>query len=208
MTWPRAAALAEVGWSAPARRDWDDFLMRLPAEFARYRTLGIEYSADVFAPPRVLGTYDRRMSQDLQTCRGKLVLNLEGDAPLSGPRAVYLIDIEDPCWQLPAADLTGATRLTAAVGRVPFNFQLGHERDAIRLEPPRSPAGELEVRVDGCDGEPVAVLSLAPAATVAAVTVLPAAPLPHLEGRHQLCLRFTQRTLDPLWAIDWVQLSP
>jgi hypothetical protein len=40
------------------------------------------------------------------------------------------------------------------------------------------------------------------------VTVLPAAPLPHLEGRHQLCLRFTQRTLDPLWAIDWVQLSP
>jgi hypothetical protein len=40
------------------------------------------------------------------------------------------------------------------------------------------------------------------------VTVLPPASLPHLSGAHTLCLRFTQRTLDPLWAIDWLQLSP
>src|SRR5207253_6679517 len=37
MTWPRAAALAEIGWSPPARLDWPDFLARLPAEFRRLR---------------------------------------------------------------------------------------------------------------------------------------------------------------------------
>jgi len=51
------------------------------------------------------------------------------------------------------------------------------------------------------------VLPLAPAAGNDAVTVLPAAALPRQSGTHSLCLRFAQRTLDPLWTIDWVQLS-
>jgi hexosaminidase len=148
------------------------------------------------------------MSQDLATCTDKLVLNLEDDAPLAGPRAVFLIDIENPCWILPATDLTRAQQLTAAVGQVPFNFQIGHDIEAIRLRAPQTPAGELEVRLDGCDGAPLAVLPLAPAAGNDAITVLPPAALPALSGTHSLCFTFTQRTLDPLWAIDWVQLSP
>ena len=136
------------------------------------------------------------------------MLNLEDDAPVRGERAVFLIDIENPCWMLPAADLTGAKRLTAAVGQVPFNFQIGKDLEAIRLRPPRSAAGELEVRLDGCEGAPLAVLPLAPAAANDALTVLPAAALPPLAGTHALCFSFTQRRLDPLWAIDWVQLSP
>jgi hexosaminidase len=52
------------------------------------------------------------------------------------------------------------------------------------------------------------VLPLAPAAGNDAVTVLPAAELPPLKGTHALCFTFTQRTLDPLWAIDSVQLAP
>jgi hypothetical protein len=39
------------------------------------------------------------------------------------------------------------------------------------------------------------------------VTMLPAVRLPRISGRHDLCLRFTQRTLDPMWALDWVQLQ-
>jgi hexosaminidase len=148
------------------------------------------------------------MSQNLATCTDKLVLNLEDDAPLEGPRAVFLIDIENPCWMMPATDLSGARKLTAAVGQVPFNFQIGHDKEAIALRPPRSGAGELEVRLDHCEGAPLAVLSLAPAAGHDAVTLLPAAALPALQGRHALCFTFTQRTLDPLWALDWVQLSP
>jgi hexosaminidase len=212
MTWPRAAALAEIGWSPAERRDFADFQRRLPLEFDRYRALGIHFSDTVFAPPRTVGPWERHMSQDLTTCTDKLVLNLEDDAPLQGPRAVFLIDIENPCWMLRVADLARATRLTAAVGQVPFNFQIGRDIEAIRLRPPRTPAGELEVRVDGCEGEPLAVLPLSPASGNDAVTVLPAVVLPpavlSLQGAHTLCFTFTQRTLDPLWTIDWVQLSP
>jgi hexosaminidase len=208
MTWPRAAALAEIAWSAAERRDFADFQRRLPLEFDRYRALGIHFSTDAFAPPRTLGPLERHMSQDLATCTGKLVLNLEDDAPLAGPRAVFLIDIENPCWMLPAADLTRARRLAVAVGQVPFNFQIGHDTEAIRLRPPHSPAGELEVRLDGCEGAPLVVLPLAPASGNDAVTELPAVQLPALAGAHALCFAFTQRRLDPLWALDWVQLLP
>jgi hexosaminidase len=208
MTWPRAAALAEVAWSPPERRSWPDFLARLPLEFERYRTLGMRFSNTVFAPVRQPGIFDRHMSQDLRTCTDKLVLNLEDDAPLNGARAVFLIDIENPCWEFPAADLSRVTTLTAAVGQVPFNFQIGSDAAKIRLYPPRTAAGELEVHADGCDGEPIALLPLQPATGNDAVTVLPPVPLPHLSGTHALCLRFTQRQLDPMWALDWIQLAP
>ena len=208
MTWPRAAAVAEVAWSPAERLDWADFVHRLPAEFDRYRALGIHYSDDVFASARSVGPYQRHMSQDLRTCTDRLVLSLEDDAPVEGERAVFLIDIMNPCWILPAADLSRVSRLTAAVGQVPFNFQLGKDADSIKLNPPHTAAGELEVRLDACEGEPIAVLPLAPAADNDAVTVLPAVPLPRASGPHELCFRFTQRTLDPMWAIDWVQLAP
>jgi hexosaminidase len=208
MTWPRAAAVAELGWSPPARIDWKDFRARLPAEFARLRALGVGYSDHVFATPRAVGPHERHMSQDLKTCTDKLVLDLEDDAPIAGPRAVFLIDIMNPCWIFPAVQLSPTSTLTAAVGQVPFNFQIGKDIEAIKLAAPRTPAGELEVRIDGCEGEPVTVLPLASAADNDAVTELPAASLGGAPGRHDLCFRFTQRALDPMWAIDWVQITP
>ncbi len=207
MTWPRAAALAETGWSDPARRDFADFLKRLPAEFDRYRALGVRYSADAFAPPRHVGPLERHMSQDLTPCSDKVLLNVEDDAPREGPRAVFLVDIENPCWRMPA-DLAHGAHLSAAVGQVPFNFQIGSARAAVALPAPHSAAGELEVRVDDCQGEPVALLSLAPALDSDAVTQLPPVALPAMSGSHELCLRFAQHGLDPLWVIDWLQLAP
>src|SRR2546430_13557594 len=90
MPWPRAAAVAEVAWSPAERLDWADFVQRLPAEFERYRALGIHYSDDVFASARSVGPYERHMSQDLKTCTDRLVLSLEDDAPIEGKRAVFL----------------------------------------------------------------------------------------------------------------------
>jgi hexosaminidase len=208
MTWPRAAALAEVGWSPAARLDYEDFLKRLPLEFERLRALGVHYSDDVFAPVHRVAPNERHLSQDLRTCTDKLVLSLEDDAPILGERAVFLIDIMNPCWILPAVELSQPATLTAAVGQIPFNFQIGKDIEAIKLNAPHTPAGELEVRVDGCEGDPVAQLSLAPAADNDAVTILPAVALPRTAGVHDLCFKFTQRTLDPMWAIDWLQVSP
>ncbi len=46
---PRAAALAEVLWSPPQRRDWRDFLARLPAQIERYRAAHIAFADSAFA---------------------------------------------------------------------------------------------------------------------------------------------------------------
>lgn len=204
MAFPRAAAVAETGWSPPGRRNWEDFQQRLPAQFARYRAQHLPHAQEpVPDPPTAPG---RRMSQSLATCTDRVVLSLEDDAPLQGPRAVFLTDIMNPCWMYPATDLSVPRTLTAAVGQVPFNFQLGRDLESIHLRPPHSPDGELEVRIDRCEGDPVATLSLTPALGNDAVTVLPPVSLPAVPGTHTLCLSFTQRTLDPQWALDWVQI--
>jgi hexosaminidase len=153
-----------------------------------------------------LGTFEKHPSQELRSCTDKLVLNLEDDAPVRGERAVFLIDIMNPCWIFQSADLSRVRALQVAVGQVPFNYQIGKDRAGIQLLPPHTPDGELEVRLDNCSGEPIAVLPLAPAVANNAVTALPAARLPAIPGRHDLCFRFTQKTLDPMWALDWVQL--
>ena len=208
MTFPRAAALAEVAWSPAKDLNYADFLARMRPQLQRYRALAIPHSEDVFATARVVGASERHMSQDLATCSNKLVLSVEDDAPLAGPRAIFLIDVMDPCWIMAGVALDAGARLTAAVGQIPFNFQLGKDAAAIHLNPPASPDGELEVRIDGCAGAPAAVLPLAPARGRDAVTVLPQALLPKLPGTHALCLRFTQARLDPMWALDWLQVSP
>lgn len=45
MAFPRAAAIAETGWTPAARKDWQGFFHRLPAELARERALGIRPDA-------------------------------------------------------------------------------------------------------------------------------------------------------------------
>ena len=47
---PRIAALSELGWSPASAHDWNGFLLRLTAELARYRALGIGYADTAFAP--------------------------------------------------------------------------------------------------------------------------------------------------------------
>ena len=149
----------------------------------------------------------RRSDDELKSCSNKLPLRLEDDAPPAGERAVFNVDILDPCWIFPQADLSRTRSIAAAVGQIPFNFQVGDDARKVPLHAPQSPQGELEVRVDGCAGERIAVLPLAPAVANAGVSELPPVSLIPREGRHDLCLYFTRRTLDPIWAIEWVQLK-
>ena len=93
------------------------------------------------------------------------------------------------------------------MGQVPFNYEIGNDRDKIVLRPPATPSGELEVHLDSCDGAKIAVLPLAPALSNNAVTRL-SSPLPVASGAHDLCFVFTQKKLDPLWLLDWIQLVP
>src|SRR6202020_798594 len=97
-----------------------------------------------------------------------------------------MVDIMNPCWIDQGVDLTGTRTLQVSVGRVPFNFQLGKDLAKIPLRPPATPQGELEVRLDGCEGAPIAVLPLALAAGRTGQTTLTGA-LPPLTGEHDLC---------------------
>lgn len=206
MTFPRAAAVAEVGWSPAQNLSWEGFLRRLPDQMNRYRMLGIHASDDQLTPVAAAPGM-KRSSHQLSTCTDKLVLSLEDDAPVTGERAVFLVDIMNPCWIYRAADLNRVASIDAAVGQLPFNFQLGSDVHSIKLDPPQTGAGELEVRLDGCAGERIAVMPLQPAVASNAVTVLPAVRIAHREGTHDLCLKFTRRSLDPMWVLDWVQVE-
>lgn len=286
---PRMAAFAEAVWSAspsapshteasasaPSHGDWPGFVRRMPAQFARYQSLGIHYADSAFAvkltgtdtvalsnqaasgeirytvdgteptaasllytapfkasagatvkattfmnsyrmsAPRTR-TFDRastltRNDDELKSCSNKIPLRLEDDTPLDGRRAVFNVDILDPCWIWQKADLSRATGIAASVGQIPFNFQVGDAVKQIPLYPPQSAAGELEVRLDSCDGERIATLPLAAATGNQQVTSLPRVSLA-LKTRvgdtamHDLCLRFTRRSIDPIWALKSVRL--
>jgi hexosaminidase len=203
MTFPRAAAVAEVGWSGAGSRDWSRFQARMADQMSRYRMLGVH----AFTPP-VARQPDplRRSSYQLQTCSKEVLLSLEDDAPLAGGRATFMLDIMNPCWIWQGADLDRVSAVAAAVGQLPFEFELGADIHLPKLDRPRTPSGELEVRLDGCEGEIIATLPLQPALGNNAVTGLPAASIAHRDGKHDLCLKFAQWSADPMWVIDWVQL--
>ena len=280
MTFPRAAAIAEIGWSIPERRDWPDFVKRLAIQFGRYDALKIPYADSAFAvrastqytpteamvtlstqiafgdirytldglePTSLSPQYEgplsvplpgelraatfagdarlsrprsiplrrelaqRRTSHELKLCSANIDLSLEDDAPVRGPRAVFMLDINNPCWIFPQAQLDSVVGVVAAVGQIPFNFQIGEDVKKIRFAPPTTAEGELEIHLGTCDGEIIARLPLAPAVTSNAVTVLPPAPIASRPGKHDLCIRFAQRfstpAVDPVWALDWINLT-
>ncbi|HMN47265.1 MAG TPA: hypothetical protein PKE27_21990, partial [Povalibacter sp.] len=66
--------------------------------------------------------------------------------------------------------------------------------------------GELEVRLDSCEGEKLATLPLAPAVSSDTVTALPPAKIASRVGQHDLCFIFTRKSVDPIWVIDSIEL--
>jgi hexosaminidase len=147
-----------------------------------------------------------RTSRELALCTDNISLMLDDDAPIEGERASFALDIQSPCWFFRAADLSRVTAIEAAVGQLPFNFQIGEAKDRVTFAKPETRDGELEVRLDTCEGELLARLPLAPATSSQAVTLLPRASIASHPGRHDLCLRFAQPSLEPMWAIDSIRL--
>lgn len=146
-----------------------------------------------------------RTSRELTPCTSAVLLDLEDDYPARGSdRAHFLIDIFNPCWRWD--DAPPAHRIALSVGQVPFNFQVGADRAKIRFRPPAAPTGEFEVR-EGCDGAVVATLPLASAARNPGVTRLEAA-LPSSPASRGLCITYTAKGVDPLWAVERVELLP
>lgn len=203
MAFPRAAALAEVAWSPATRIDWADFQRRLEPHLTRYGKLGISWGREVQVSPLP----KRRVSHDLEQCGDGYVLSLEDDAPLEGERAVFLVNITNPCWIWREAELTGIKSLRATVGQIPFNFQIGADAAKIPLQKPVNADGDFEVHLDGCDKPAIATVSLEPAASRHGLTALPPIHLGEVTGKHDLCFRFARRRVDPIWVIGGLELT-
>jgi len=202
MAFPRTAALAEVAWSPPQRIDWGDFQKRLDPQLRRYDKLGITWAREVKLDPGAR----RRLSHDLEQCGDGYLLSLEDDAPVDSERAVFLVNISNPCWIWRGADLQGIKSLRATVGQIPFNFQIGADAARIPLRKPATPDGEFEVHLDKCDGPPLATASLSPAVSNFGLTPLPPIPL-QVQGKHDLCFVFTRSKIDPIWVIGSLELN-
>jgi hexosaminidase len=88
MMWPRAAVLAELGWTPPAKRDWTGFSARLPAEFARYRALGYSYDQTPLEPLASFNEAGGKVAVTLaqQAGVGSLRYTVDGSAPTAASR--------------------------------------------------------------------------------------------------------------------------
>jgi hexosaminidase len=275
MIWPRAAILAELGWTKPGPRDWNAFAPRLAAELGRYRALHlgydvtplvpqadlsgtpaapqaalrqqagigtIRYTTDGSAPTASSPVYQApiamtgilsaqaflggapvgpaqswrvdaaalrtRDGAQFELCANppKIPLRLEDDGPVSGKRAILWVDLMHACWLWRDAPMDGATRIEARVGSVPYNFSIGAAINKVVFRKPETPDGELEIRLDDCDGPVVAKLPLAPARGNSGVTTIGGTLAPSA-GAHNLCATFTQNGPDPRWVLDKLTLS-
>lgn len=148
-----------------------------------------------------------RTDETLKTCTNKVVLALEDDYPATGKRATFLTDIFAPCWLFENAPIGGAKQIALEVGQLPFNFQIGKDIDHIKFPTPETPEGEFVVRAGTCEGPRVAVLPLAPAAGNPGVTRLLGSLDPRA-GNETLCIRYTAKGVEPMWALQSVELIP
>lgn len=91
MTFPRAAAIAEVVWSSP-EKNFDDFMLRLPSQIARYDSLGINY-ADVAYEVQIAvaktGDKSRLVTLSNQVGTGTIHYTLDGST-VTHQSPVYL----------------------------------------------------------------------------------------------------------------------
>jgi hexosaminidase len=210
-------ALGEIRYTtdgqAPTKASglYDSPLSVAPGKTVRARTfLGDDALGRVRDYPVSLLAANTRNSHQLELCGDGINLSLEDDAPTSGsgdgPRAVFAVNLMNPCWVWKGADLSTDLLLTARIGQVPFNFQIGADREKIPLRAPATPDGELEVRIDGCQGERLAALALGAAARGPGLGTVKGA-IPARGGVHDLCLTFTAKSVEPTLVLDSVSLT-
>jgi len=274
MLWPRAAIVAEIGWSS-APKNWPSFSERLAKAMQRWDRMGLaynkaplvplasfsqgkggisvslrqpaamgtlRYSTDGIAPSARSAAYDQpltlkagttlsaqsflgasplgttvrwsigpellstRTASEMELCGNAIPLRLEDDGATNGQRPIHWADIMRPCWIWHGAPLDGVRRLTAQVGRLPFNFSIGEDIKKITFDPPATAAGELHVRRDGCEGPVIATVPMEPATRTAGVAEV-AGSLTRQSGTHDLCMTFSQSGPDPFWVLDRLTLQ-
>lgn len=121
----------------------------------------------------------------------------------TAPAPVYDVDVISSCWKLPQVPLDGVSAITIDGAWLARNYGLAGDASKVVSRAARTPAGELEVHVDGCDGPLAASLPL-PAETVPGTTFHLAAAWPAHTGTHDVCVFSTAPIHGSLTAIGRV----
>jgi len=140
MALPRAAALAEAGWSTPERRRWPDFLERLVPMFARYRAFDLNYADSVFAPAAQISRGANGISVALSNqassdaaALGEIRYTLDGREP-SAQSTRYETPLTVPAGtEIRAAAFVGSERASRTWARR-FDATTALRRDSHELE--------------------------------------------------------------------------
>lgn len=151
----------------------------------------------------------QRTDEQLALCtEGGPVLRMEDDGPVEGPRALFNVAIFEPCWSWKQAPLEDITSIEVRAGRLPYMFQLGEEDAKRRFLPAETAYGELDIRINDCEGPRLAAAPL-PATPDADgfATVQARLPSP-ATGFHDLCIRFSGDTRPDMWVLDRITLLP
>jgi len=155
------------------------------------------------------GSLLSRSDEELTTCDAKgPVLRMEDDGPPDVPGALFNVAILAPCWQWAGAPLAGTSGVRVRAGRLPYLFQLGAEDAQRRFLPAESAHGELDVRLDGCDGPRIASAPLPATPAADGFAEVEAAWSTPVDGARELCIRFSGDTRPAMWVLDTITLLP
>ncbi len=151
-----------------------------------------------------------RNSAELAQCNpaSGVILKLPEDVPANATRDAFVVDIFDPCWSWPQANLDGIDHIEIDAASMPYNFQLWKDaKNIVERKPATYPIGELQLLVGRCDSAPARTISIAPLLTRSLDHKL-SIPVADIGGTHDICLRFATGRHDPMWVIRSVQLVP
>jgi len=83
MTWPRASALAEVAWTNPEHKDFENFKKKLDNEYQRFEADGINYARSAYDPNQqvVFENNIATVSLNNNAYNAKIYYTLDGSEP-------------------------------------------------------------------------------------------------------------------------------
>ena len=109
MAMPRLAALAEVAWTEPARKDWENFKWRMEDQYKRYAARGINYAKSA---------YDVRQSIVIESAANRASVTLLTDS--WKPEIYYTLDGSEPTTASSAYKKPFDVRRTATIKAAAF----------------------------------------------------------------------------------------
>ena len=148
----------------------------------------------------------RFSGSDTRNCPGiDFRLRLQPTPDANSVQPVYPVNLFNTCQIIPATRLDGIDAITVDAVRLARNYALAGEQKLVVSRPHATPHGELEVRLDRCDGEMVATMPLPDPASSAPSFTLDAS-LPARTGERELCLILTAPIDGPLYGLGRASL--